>query len=80
VTNGTDAGPIVAQCIVGVLPDDTPHARIYPLALDLMLRTIACYAAGRVRHGASKVTIDGIIYDALPSSPAEQDSATQRSL
>lgn len=78
VTNGTDAGPIVAQCIVGVLPDDTPaslSARIYPLARDLMLRTISWYAAGRVRYEASNVVIDGVVYGAFPSSPAEEDPA-----
>jgi folate-dependent phosphoribosylglycinamide formyltransferase PurN len=74
VTRGTDTGPIVAQCVVGVLPDDTPQSlsvRIYPLARDLMLRTIAWYAAGRVRHDASGIRIPDAIYGSLPSSPVD---------
>ena len=44
MTNETDSGPIVAQCVVGVLPDDTPEslgARIFPLARDLVLQASA---------------------------------------
>jgi folate-dependent phosphoribosylglycinamide formyltransferase PurN len=78
VTNETDTGPIVAQCVVGVLPDDTPEslgARIYPLARDLMLRAIGWYAAGRMRHDAAKVLIDDAIYGVPPSSPIDQSVA-----
>jgi phosphoribosylglycinamide formyltransferase-1 len=56
-----DAGPILVQAAVPVLPDDTPDTlaarvldsehRIYPLALDLM-------ASGRVRIEGERALID----------------------
>ena len=57
-----DEGPIVAQAVVPVLPDDTPDAlaarileqehRVYPAAMRLI-------AEGRVRVEDEKVVIDG---------------------
>jgi len=72
VTNGTDSGPIVAQCVAGVLPDDTSEslgARIYPLARDLVVRAIGWYAGGRVRRDGGRVLIDGARYGEIPSAP-----------
>jgi phosphoribosylglycinamide formyltransferase-1 len=57
-----DTGPIIAQAVVPVRPDDTPDSlsarvleqehRIYPLALRLI-------AEGRVRVDGERATIDG---------------------
>jgi phosphoribosylglycinamide formyltransferase-1 len=57
-----DAGPIIAQGVVAVCPEDTPETlaarvlsaehRCYPLALDLV-------ASGRVRVENERVVIEG---------------------
>jgi phosphoribosylglycinamide formyltransferase-1 len=57
-----DAGPIIAQAAVPVLPDDTPETlaarvlvaehRLYPLALRL-------FAEGRVRIDGERAVVDG---------------------
>jgi len=63
VTPDLDAGPIVAQAALRVLPGDTEDSlaarvlaeehRLYPLALRLVCEGQACLEGGRVHHAAS---------------------------
>jgi phosphoribosylglycinamide formyltransferase 1 len=58
-----DAGPVIAQTRIPVLPNDTPEtlaARLLPAEHKLLVAAIALYAARRVEHDQSQVLIDGV--------------------
>ena len=75
----TDSGPILAQAVVPVAPDDTPETlaarvlaaehRLYPLALRWL-------AEGRVRVAGERAVIDGAVVPTLVAiSPLEPGDA-----
>jgi phosphoribosylglycinamide formyltransferase 1 len=58
-----DAGPVIAQTRIPVLPADTSEtlaARLLPAEHRLLVATIALYAARRVEHERGQVSIDGV--------------------
>ena len=68
-----DHGAIIAQCVLGIGPEDTAESiasRLYPLVRPMFLQTIAWFAAGRIvtdAHG--RVWVQGARYGTLPISP-----------
>jgi phosphoribosylglycinamide formyltransferase-1 len=77
VTNDPDAGPIVAQCVVGLRRDDTTDSagrRLFPLLRLAYLQVIEWYAAGRVSHDAEgRAWVENAVYGELPISPAVEN-------
>jgi phosphoribosylglycinamide formyltransferase 1 len=58
-----DAGPVIAQTRIAVMPGDTPEslaARLLPAEHRLLIASIALYSGHRVHHAAGRVTIDDI--------------------
>lgn len=74
-----DAGPIVAQAAVEILPDDDAASygrRMYARLEPMFLRVLRWYAEGRVEHDtAGRVFVRGARYDALPIVPAPEPPA-----
>jgi phosphoribosylglycinamide formyltransferase 1 len=74
VRQGTDDGPIVAQCIVGLRrgeSESTLGARLYPQLEAMFLQVLRWYAEDRVERDADgRVWIRDAIYGELPISPA----------
>jgi phosphoribosylglycinamide formyltransferase-1 len=74
VVDEVDAGPIVAQAVVAIVPEETLAEygrRVYELLEPMYLQVIAWYGEGRVEHDAAgRVVIRGARYDTLPLSPA----------
>jgi phosphoribosylglycinamide formyltransferase 1 len=74
VVHEMDAGPIVAQCVVPIVPGEPREswgARMYRLCEPMYLQVLAWYAEGRVAHSeAGHVLVRDANYDALPISPA----------
>ncbi|HUI25227.1 MAG TPA: formyltransferase family protein [Candidatus Kryptonia bacterium] len=73
VEEEVDAGPIVAQCMIGVQRADTAESlgrRLFALVRPMYLQVIAWYAAGRVeRDSHGRVWIRDAVYGELPVSP-----------
>jgi phosphoribosylglycinamide formyltransferase-1 len=69
-----DAGPIIAQAVVPVIPGEPREEwgrRMYQLTEPMYLQVLAWYAEGRVEHDQTgRVTIRGAEYGALPISPS----------
>lgn len=64
VTPELDAGPIIAQAVVPVLPDDTPDrlaARVLKQEHRLYPRVVRWFIEGRVRLEAGRVVLDDAI-------------------
>ncbi len=62
VDEGTDTGPIIAQAVVPVLPDDTEEvlaARILAEEHLLYPRAVQWFAAGRLSLRGRQVTVEG---------------------
>ncbi len=73
VDEGTDSGPIVAQCVVSVEPGESPEtigARTYGLLQPMLLQVLEWYAEGRVTHDdGGRVRVERARYGRLPISP-----------
>jgi phosphoribosylglycinamide formyltransferase-1 len=71
---GTDDGPIVAQCIVGVRPgesEQTLGSRLYPQLEAMFLQVLRWYAEDRIeRDTAGRVWVRDAVYGELPVSPS----------
>lgn len=69
-----DAGPIIAQAAVEVLPDDDVVSygrRLYARLEPMFLQVLRWFAEGRVEHDAAgRVVVRGARYDSLPVVPA----------
>jgi folate-dependent phosphoribosylglycinamide formyltransferase PurN len=76
VIDAVDAGSIIAQAIVPILPDDDVASygrRMYAQLEPMFLQVLRWYAEGRVRRDArGHLVIDGARYDALPIVPAPE--------
>lgn len=62
VTADLDAGPVIAQARLAVEADDTPERlaqRLLPLEHQLLVATVARFAAGRLALTARGVSLDG---------------------
>jgi phosphoribosylglycinamide formyltransferase-1 len=74
VTEAVDGGPLIAQCVLGTRPGDTPvtvGARLFPLLRLMYLQVIAWYAAGRVhKDETGRTWVRDAVYGELPISPA----------
>jgi folate-dependent phosphoribosylglycinamide formyltransferase PurN len=74
VVEELDAGPIIAQAVVPIVPGESREAwgrRMYRLTEPMYLQVVAWYAEGRVEHDeAGRIVIRGASYDSLPISPA----------
>lgn len=74
VVDEVDAGPIVAQAVVGTIPGESPDdygRRVYEILEPMYLQVIAWYGEGRVEHdGEGRVVIRDARYGTLPVSPA----------
>ena len=74
VDEGVDTGPIIAQTLVGVRPDDTAPAlgdRLFPMLRAMYLQVIAWYVQGRVEKDANgHMRVRGATYGELPVSPS----------
>ena len=82
VTEAVDAGPIVAQCLLGIRRHETGDAfgqRLFIILRLMFLQVLAWYGAGRVVHDdQGQVWIRNAVYGELPISPAvELDFAEQ---
>ncbi|NPB05823.1 MAG: phosphoribosylglycinamide formyltransferase [Aquificae bacterium] len=72
VTPELDSGPIIAQAVVPVLPNDTPEtlaARILEHEHRIYPQVVQWFAEGRVRVDGNKVWVDGARYGTLPFNP-----------
>jgi phosphoribosylglycinamide formyltransferase 1 len=73
VTDEVDGGAIIAQCVVGVRPDDDTASlgrRLFERLRPMYLQVIAWYAAGRVeKDGDGRIRIRDAAYGELPVSP-----------
>jgi phosphoribosylglycinamide formyltransferase-1 len=78
VTEEVDAGPIVAQCVVGLCREDTAEAvgrRIYVLLRPMFLQVLAWYATSRVTHDdQGRAWIRDAVYGELPTSPTVEEA------
>jgi phosphoribosylglycinamide formyltransferase-1 len=74
VVEEVDAGPVIAQAVVGTLPGEpqTDYGRrVYELLEPMFLQVIAWYSEGRVeRDSEGRIIIRGARYGTLPISPA----------
>ena len=74
VSEGVDDGPVVAQCVIGLRPADTPEsvgARVYGPGRLMYLQAIRWYAEGRVsKDEAGRAWVAGATYGEFPVSPA----------
>jgi phosphoribosylglycinamide formyltransferase-1 len=81
VGDGTDDGPIVAQCVAALRRDEGESefgGRLYPLLEAMFLQVIAWYATGRVtRNERGQVLIRDGVYGQLPVSPALEPPFTR---
>ena len=73
VTPELDAGPVIAQAVVPVLPNDTEETlaqRILRHEHKIYPQVIQWFAEGRVSVEGNKVTVLGAQYGTLPFNPA----------
>jgi len=79
VIDAVDAGPIIAQAVVDIEPDDTAQsygARVYRLLEPMFLQVLRWYADGRViRDGAGRIVIRDARYDVPPVVPVLENFA-----
>lgn len=78
VVEKVDAGPVIAQCVLPVVPGEFAHQygnRLFPLMRRMFLQVIAWFAQGRVcRNERGQPFVRGANYESLPFAPAiEQD-------
>lgn len=78
VAEGVDDGAVIAQCVLGTRPSDTPAAlgaRMFNLARLMYLQVIRWYAEGRVYHDPEgRPLVRDAAYGELPISPAVEQS------
>jgi phosphoribosylglycinamide formyltransferase-1 len=74
VVEEVDAGPVIAQGVVGTIPGEPLAAygrRIYELLEPMFLQTLLWFREGRVERDANRqIVIRGARYGTLPVSPA----------
>lgn len=74
VVEKVDAGPVIAQCVLPVVPGESAQHyghRLFPLMRRMFLQVIAWFAQGRVcRDAHGRPFIRGANYESLPFSPA----------
>jgi phosphoribosylglycinamide formyltransferase-1 len=67
-----DSGPVIAQAVVPVLPNDTPQtlaARILEHEHRIYPQVIQWFAEDRIKVEGNKVTVLGAKYGTLPFNP-----------
>ncbi len=72
VTPELDSGPIIAQAVVPVLPNDTPEslaARILKYEHRIYPQVIQWFAEGRIKVEGNKAVVLGARYGSLPFNP-----------
>lgn len=76
VIEEVDAGPIIAQAAVEILPEDDVDSygrRMYSRLEPMFLEVLRWYAEGRVEHAAAgRIIVRGARYDSLPIVPAPE--------
>lgn len=78
VAEGVDDGAVIAQCVVGTRPPDTPEslgARTFNLTRLMYLQVIRWFAEGRVYHDPDgRPLVRNAAYGEFPISPAIETS------
>jgi len=73
VIDEVDAGPIIAQAVVGTIPGESPDdygRRMYAVLEPMFLTVLRWYAEGRVEHDdAGRVVVRRAVYGTLPVNP-----------
>jgi phosphoribosylglycinamide formyltransferase-1 len=73
VIDEVDAGPVIAQAVLGTIPGESPDdygRRMYALLEPMFLTVLGWYADGRVEHDAAgRVVVRGAVYGTLPVNP-----------
>ncbi len=73
VDESVDGGPVIAQAVVPVLPEDTEDSlseRILSYEHKVLPQVVRWFADGRVRIEGRKVVVEGARYGTLPVNPA----------
>ncbi len=73
VDESVDGGPVIAQAVVPLTPEDTEESlseRILSYEHKVLPQVVRWFAEGRVRIEGRKVVVEGARYGTLPVNPA----------